>query len=115
MRACPSSTSRPASSRSRIPSGTTWIVFNGEIFNYVELREELIALGHRFRTRSDTEVIVHAYRAWGDGAFERFNGQWAIALWDASGPSPGACRATGSACVRCISASTTAGCTSPAK
>jgi asparagine synthase (glutamine-hydrolysing) len=61
---------------------TTWIVFNGEIFNYVELREELVALGHRFRTRSDTEVIVHAYRAWGDAAFERMNGQWALALWD---------------------------------
>jgi asparagine synthase (glutamine-hydrolysing) len=60
----------------------TWIVFNGEIFNYVELREELVALGHRFRTRSDTEVIVHAYRAWGDAAFERFNGQWAVALWN---------------------------------
>jgi asparagine synthase (glutamine-hydrolysing) len=59
-----------------------WIVFNGEIFNYVELRAELEALGHRFRTRSDTEVAVHAYEAWGDGAFERFNGQWAIALWD---------------------------------
>ncbi|TIU91509.1 MAG: asparagine synthetase B, partial [Mesorhizobium sp.] len=50
---------------------TTWIVFNGEIFNYLELREKLIALGHRFRTHSDTEVIVHAYRAWGDAAFER--------------------------------------------
>ena len=61
---------------------TTWIVFNGEIFNYVELRDELIALGHRFRTRSDTEVIVHAYRAWGDAAFERLNGQWAVAIWD---------------------------------
>lgn len=61
---------------------TTWIVFNGEIFNYVELREELVTLGHRFRTHSDTEVIVHAYRAWGDAAFERFNGQWAVALWD---------------------------------
>ena len=61
---------------------TTWIVFNGEIFNYVELREELAALGHRFRTHSDTEVIVHAYRAWGVAAFERFNGQWAVALWD---------------------------------
>jgi asparagine synthase (glutamine-hydrolysing) len=60
----------------------TWIVFNGEIFNYLELREELVALGHRFRTHSDTEVIIHAYRAWGDAAFERFNGQWAIALWD---------------------------------
>ena len=61
---------------------TLWIVFNGEIFNYVELRAELDALGHRFKTRSDTEVIVHAYEAWGDEAFRRFNGQWAIALWD---------------------------------
>ena len=60
----------------------TWIVFNGEIFNYLELREELIELGYLFRTRSDTEVIIHAYRAWGESAFERFNGQWAIALWD---------------------------------
>ena len=65
-------------------SDTTWIVFNGEIFNYVELREELLALGHRFRTRSDTEVIVQAYRAWGDAAFARFNGQWAVALWDSA-------------------------------
>lgn len=63
-------------------SGTTWIVFNGEIFNYVELREKLIALGHRFRTRSDTEVVIHAYRAWGEAAFERMNGQWAVAIWD---------------------------------
>jgi asparagine synthase (glutamine-hydrolysing) len=62
-------------------SGETWIVFNGEIFNYVELRQELTALGHRFRTKSDTEVIVQAYRAWGDAAFERMNGQWAIAIW----------------------------------
>jgi len=62
--------------------GTLWVVFNGEIFNYLELREELVALGHRFRTRSDTEVIVHAWEAWGRGAFERFNGQFAIALWD---------------------------------
>ena len=59
-----------------------WVVFNGEIFNYVELRAELESLGHRFRTRSDTEVIVHAWEAWGAGAFRRFNGQWAIALWD---------------------------------
>jgi asparagine synthase (glutamine-hydrolysing) len=62
----------------------TWIVFNGEIFNYVELREELAALGCRFRTRSDTEVIVQAWRTWGEAAFPRLNGQWAVALWDAA-------------------------------
>lgn len=60
---------------------TAWIVFNGEIFNYVELRTELIALGRRFRTRSDTEVIVQAWLAWGESAFERMRGQWALALW----------------------------------
>jgi asparagine synthase (glutamine-hydrolysing) len=63
---------------------TIWIVLNGEIFNYVELREELLALGHRFRTRSDTEVAVHAWEEWGDRAFGRFNGQWAIAIWDSA-------------------------------
>jgi asparagine synthase (glutamine-hydrolysing) len=62
--------------------GTIWISFNGEIFNYVELAEELRARGHRMRTASDTEVIVHAYEEWGDRCFERFNGQWALALWD---------------------------------
>jgi asparagine synthase (glutamine-hydrolysing) len=63
--------------------GTVWVVFNGEIFNYVELGAELRALGHVFRTRSDTEVIVHAFEAWGEDCFARFNGQFAIALWDA--------------------------------
>src|SRR5688572_3375973 len=63
--------------------GTLWIVFNGEVFNHVELRADLERLGHRFRTRSDTEVIVHAYEAWGEQAFARMNGQWAVALWDA--------------------------------
>lgn len=61
---------------------TLWISFNGEIFNYVELRAELEALGHQFRTKSDTEVIVHAWEAWGEAAFEKMNGQWAVALWD---------------------------------
>lgn len=59
-----------------------WVSFNGEIFNYVELTNQLRALGHRFRTRSDTEVIVHAWEQWGFDAFSRFNGQWALAIWD---------------------------------
>lgn len=64
--------------------GTLWISFNGEIFNYVELRAELEALGHVFRTRSDTEVIIRAWEAWGEDAFEKMNGQWAVALWDSN-------------------------------
>ena len=63
--------------------GRLTIVFNGEIFNFVELGAELAALGHRFRTKSDTEVVLHAFAAWGESAFARFNGQFAIALWDA--------------------------------
>ena len=58
------------------------ICFNGEIFNYVELREELRAEGRPFRTKSDTEVLLQAWLAWGERCFERFNGQWAVALWD---------------------------------
>ena len=64
--------------------GSLWMVMNGEIFNHVELRRELMTLGHRFRTRSDSEVAIHAWEAWGEEAFNRFNGQWAIALWDAA-------------------------------
>ncbi|MEX0715509.1 MAG: asparagine synthase (glutamine-hydrolyzing) [Planctomycetaceae bacterium] len=62
--------------------GTLWITFNGEIFNYRELHAELEARGHRFATRSDTEVIVHAFEEWGEGCVERFNGQWAFSIWD---------------------------------
>ena len=62
---------------------STWVVFNGEIFNYLELREDLIAAGYRFRTRSDTEVLVHLYDRHGDRFVDYLNGQFAIALWDA--------------------------------
>ncbi len=62
--------------------GTIWVVFNGEIYNFAEIRDELVARGHRFRTHSDTEVIAHAYEEWGDAAVDRFRGMFAIALWD---------------------------------
>jgi asparagine synthase (glutamine-hydrolysing) len=61
---------------------TIWVVFNGEIYNYRELRLELESLGHRFYTSSDTESIVHAYEQWGEDAFRRLRGMFGIALWD---------------------------------
>ncbi len=66
----------------RNPRGTVWTVFNGEIFNYLELRRELEAEGRVFYTQSDTEVIVHLYDRDGDRFVEHLNGQFAIALWD---------------------------------
>lgn len=63
--------------------GTMVIVFNGEIFNHVELRPELEALGHRFATHSDTEVILHLYEHYGPACLDRLNGQFAFAIWDA--------------------------------
>ena len=62
--------------------GSLWVIANGEIFNYPELREELIRKGHTFRTGSDTEVIVHAFEDDGPSCLRRFNGQFAIAIWD---------------------------------
>jgi len=62
--------------------GSLWIVFNGEIFTCVGLGNELRSRGHAFRTASDTEVIVHGWGDWGEQALDRFNGQWAFALWD---------------------------------
>src|SRR3954470_10687817 len=64
-----------------------WIVFNGEIFNYIELRAELEAQGHRFRTSSDTEVILHLYEDYGPACLDRLNGQWALAIWDSENRS----------------------------
>lgn len=61
---------------------TVWVVFNGEIFNYVELRESLESKGHRFYTHTDTEVIVHLYEEFGDDFVVHLNGQFAIGLWD---------------------------------
>ena len=62
--------------------GTVWVTFNGEIYNFRSLVTELEAKGHRFRTRSDTEVIVHAWEEWGEDAVKRFRGMFAFALWD---------------------------------
>lgn len=63
-------------------NGALQVVFNGEIYNFLELRAELEARGHVFRTRSDTEVILEAYRAYGDACVERLRGMFAFALWD---------------------------------
>jgi len=62
--------------------GTVWVVFNGEIYNHAEIRPELETAGHRYKTRCDTETIVHAYEQWGDLAVERFRGMFAFAIWD---------------------------------
>lgn len=62
--------------------GSLWIVFNGEIFNYVELRPELETRGHRFTTHCDTEVILHLYEDFGPDCLNFLNGQFAIAIWD---------------------------------
>ena len=64
------------------PDGQLVLVHNGEIYNYLELRRELIGLGHNLSTYSDTEVILYAYRQWGDACVDRFNGMFAFALWD---------------------------------
>jgi asparagine synthase (glutamine-hydrolysing) len=62
--------------------GTVRLVFNGEIYNFADLRAELLGRGHRFRSRSDSEVLVHGYDAWGDGVLDRIWGMFAFGLWD---------------------------------
>ena len=60
-----------------------WLIHNGEIYNFLELARELRALGHAIVSETDTEVILAAYDEWGLEAFRRFNGMWAMAIWDA--------------------------------
>jgi asparagine synthase (glutamine-hydrolysing) len=61
---------------------TAWVIFNGEIYNYKELRRELQSNGHQFKTNCDTEVIVHGYKEWGTKVFDRLNGMFGLAIWD---------------------------------
>ena len=80
------------------------ITFNGEIFNYIELREELIGCGRRFATTSDTEVVLQAYAEWGEDCVKHFNGQWAFAIWDARRRNF-SCLAIGLECDHCFTRS----------
>ncbi len=62
--------------------GSVWVAFNGEMYNFPGLKDELEGLGHRFRSRTDTETVAHAYEEWGEACVERFRGMFAFALWD---------------------------------
>src|SRR5689334_15880159 len=64
-------------------TASIWVTFNGEIYNHKDVRRQLEAAGHVYRTRSDTETIVHAYEEWGDECVHRFRGMFAFAIWDA--------------------------------
>ena len=62
-----------------------WITYNGEIYNFIEIRHELENKGYWFTTATDTEVILASYDCWGPECLHRFNGMWAFAIWDRSG------------------------------
>ena len=62
--------------------GSVWVIFNGEIYNHADVRRELEAHGHAYRTKSDTETIVHAYEQWGEQCVHRFRGMFAFGIWD---------------------------------
>jgi asparagine synthase (glutamine-hydrolysing) len=68
-------------------NGEFWIVFNGEIYNYIEIKRELFQKGYRFNSTSDTEVVLASYMEWGRKCVERFNGMWAFAIWDRNNKS----------------------------
>ena len=80
--ACRSSTSPTGSSRWRPPTAATSSSYNGEVYNYLDLRSELQAQGRTFTTDSDTEVVLQAFAQWGESAFDRFNGMFGLAIWD---------------------------------
>ena len=62
--------------------GTIWIVHNGEIYNFAEIKSELVEKGYHFHTNTDTEVIIYAYEEWGENSLQKFNGMYAFAIWD---------------------------------
>ena len=62
--------------------GSLWIVHNGEIYNYIEIKTEMMARGYKFRSNTDTEVVLNAYQEWGTDCLNKFNGMWAFAIWD---------------------------------
>ena len=64
--------------------GTVWLIFNGEIYNFQDLRQQLIDLGHKFRSKTDSETIIHGYEEWGESLFARLQGMFALAIWDHS-------------------------------